>query len=277
MKHILLIFLITSISFAQTYIVKDQYGVDTGIRIEKEKSAYENGFEVGYGKSLKQYDYNIQDNVIIINNYNSQSDGEIRVGQRYYFPPVSKAKIQQKLNKANKKKYYNLQGPCWRVQMKNYNDIDRFFEDKIRCVNTPEFREWASKKKNRNKTFVVINQTSFKPKKPDYFKNNKVSENNKNEIELNSKKSALEVKKDLKFSESDLTDFVMRCNMDDFIYSYPQFNNKYKVLEINEGEIVRIMNGEIEFEFWQKVYFKDNVGYVNKSFFNSQEPISNYQ
>jgi hypothetical protein len=45
-----------------------------------------------------------QDNVIIINNYNSQTDGDVRVGQQYYFPPVNKAKIQQKLNKANKKK-----------------------------------------------------------------------------------------------------------------------------------------------------------------------------
>ena len=65
--------------------------------------------------------------------------------------------------------------------------------------------------------------------------------------------------------------------MDDFLYSYPEFNNKNKIIEINEGEIVRIMNGEIEFEFWQKVYFKDNVGYIHKSFFNNQEPISNYQ
>ena len=277
MKRLYIILLFSTNLFAQTYIVKDQYGLDTGIRIEKEKSAYENGFEVGYGKSLKQYDYNIQDNVIIINNYNSQTDGDIRVGQQYYFPPVSKAKIQQKLNKANKKNYYKLQGPCWRVQMKNYNDIDRFFEDKIRCVNTPEFREWASKKKNRNKTFVVLNKTSFKPKKTKDYKINKVSEKNKNEIELNSEKHALKVKKDLKFLESDLTDFVMWCNMDDFLYSSPDFNNKYKVIEINEGEIVRIMNGKIEFEFWQKVYFKDNVGYVHKSFFNSQEPISNYQ
>ena len=87
----------------------------------------------------------------------------------------------------------------------------------------------------------------------------------------------LRLEKDLKFSESDLTNFVLLCNMDDFIYSYPEFNNNYKVLDINKGEIVRIMNGEIEFEFWQKVYFKGNVGYVHKSFFNSQEAISNYQ
>ena len=87
----------------------------------------------------------------------------------------------------------------------------------------------------------------------------------------------LRIEKDLKFSESDLTNFVLLCNTDDFVYSYPEFNNKYKVLRINKGEIVRIMKGEIEFKFWQKVYFKDNVGYVHKSFFYEKQPISNYQ
>lgn len=44
MKKLLFVFLISSISFAQSYKVKDKYGNDTGIRLKKEKSAYEQGF-----------------------------------------------------------------------------------------------------------------------------------------------------------------------------------------------------------------------------------------
>lgn len=162
------------------------------------------------------------------------------------------------------------------------SNISIYFENRIgeylykvngKWMNVIEYFEYLAIKKESQST---------KSKSESSIENSKTDNSNyqkKEETNTTNKPAdiLLRIEKNLKFSESDLTNFVLLCNTDDFIYSYPEFNNKYKVLEISKGEIVRIMNGEIEFKFWQKVYFKDNVGYVHKSFFNSQEPISNYQ
>jgi hypothetical protein len=79
----------------------------------------------------------------------------------------------------------------------------------------------------------------------------------------------IEGRKEFEFNKSDLTNYLWKCEMDDYLYSYPDVNSKYRLIEIKEGELVRIVKGTIAFEFWVKVYFKNKVGYINKSFFNT--------
>ena len=221
-KRLYIILLFSTNLFAQTYIVKDQYGIDTGIRLEKESSPYLQGFEAGYGKPL---DYNKKGNTIIINNYSAKSDNSITP---LYSSSVRKGYSKRQLKRAQR---------------------------------------WVKRKLGESK------ETKTPPKEKKVISRTK----EKKAISRISEQDQQKIEEEFNFSQSDLTDFVLYCNMDDFLYSYPEFGDKHKILEINKGEIVRIVKGEIEFTFWQKVYFKENVGYVHKSFFNSQEPISNYQ
>ena len=104
MKRLLFAFLISSISFAQTYKVKDKYGNDTGIRLEKEKSAYEQGFEAGYGKPTE----NNKGNTIIINNYSSNSSGNYSSGYSSGYTRGEKKRaskwVKRRLKKRNRKR-----------------------------------------------------------------------------------------------------------------------------------------------------------------------------
>lgn len=214
---------------AQTYIVKDQYGYDTGIRIEKKESPYLQGFQAGYGQPL---DYTKKGNTIIINNYSNESGSNLS-------PRYSRSSSTG-YSKRQKKRA----------------------------------QRWAKRKFERK---PIDNYDFLNSNKSKESKETKTPPKEKKVISRISDEAPRKVKNEFNFSKEELTDFVIYCNMDDFLYSYPEFSDKYKVLEINKGEIVRIVKGEIEFTFWQKVYFKENVGYVHKSFFNSQEPISNYQ
>ena len=133
----------------QSYIVKDQYGFDTGIRIEKDESPFLAGFRAASGGKL---DYEKSGNTVIINNYN-MNWGNLKpiYSTSSYFSSgyandVNRAK--KKFQKKERKKAEKLRGPCWYVYLRNYSDLSDYFVAKKNCKQTEEFQKW--KKKNKD-------------------------------------------------------------------------------------------------------------------------------
>ena len=60
------------------------------------------------------------------------------------------------------------------------------------------------------------------------------------------------------------------CEIDDYLYLYPEINQKHRLIEIKRGELVRIAKGSIDSKFWVKVWFKNEIGYIHKAFFNTK-------
>jgi hypothetical protein len=150
MKKLILVLLIFPLLiYGQTYIVKDQYGFDTGIRIEKDVNPYLAGFYAAGGGKL---DYEKSGNTVIINNYNAKSGNlkPIYSTSSYfssgYANDVSRA--EKKYERKEKKQAKKLRGPCWYVYIRNYPDLSDYFVAKNICKQTEEFQKW--KKKNKD-------------------------------------------------------------------------------------------------------------------------------
>jgi hypothetical protein len=108
MNKYLLIAIFPLLSVSQTYKVKDKNGNDTGIRLEKEKSSYEQGFEAGYGKPVNEN----TGTTVIINNYSSNSNksyspsyvGSYSTGYTRGEKKRAKRWVKRRLKKRAKKK-----------------------------------------------------------------------------------------------------------------------------------------------------------------------------
>ena len=151
-KLILLILIVPLFGLSQTYIVKDQYGFDTGIRIEKDVDPYLAGFYAAGGGKL---DYEKSGNTVIINNYNAKSGNlkPIYSTSSYfssgYANDINRA--EKKFQRKKRKKAKKLRGPCWYVYLQNYPNFSSYIASKNICKQTEEYKKW--KKKNKDSTW----------------------------------------------------------------------------------------------------------------------------
>tara|TARA_B100001059_G_C17827511_1_gene582336 strand:- start:82 stop:969 length:888 start_codon:yes stop_codon:yes gene_type:complete len=208
---------------------------------------------------------NIQDAAQSISNsiIQAAANREAQLRSMGYSSYGDYASERRRIRKENRKRRKN---PNWldkEIDLNKDGKVD--FQDYLLMRKNKEPKAISSSIKER------VNKVKVKKQE------NKLDLRSKKELaklELGSKKEEVELRKNLilkefEFNKSDLTDYLWTCEMGDYLYSYPEIDSKYRLLEIKEGELVRIAKGSIDFKFWVKVYFKNKVGYINKAFFNT--------